>query len=333
MNDRSDRGGSTSAAPKRKLTARTKPGSTIVELQGKQLALSSLEKVYYPATGFTKGQVIEYYHKIAPAILPHLKGRHLTLKRYPEGVDGLFFYEKRCPAHRPPWVSTAKIWSPGNNEHMYFCVLQDLPTLLWAVNLGALELHTPLARARSNLKPTTLAFDFDPGAPADITDCCKTALRVRDLLRQLGLESFPKTSGSKGLQLYVPLNTPATFEQTKAFARAVALTLEQETPGEVTSVMKKVLRKGKVFIDWSQNDDHKTTVCVYSLRAKERPSASTPVRWEEVESAARQKRGSDSLWFSPDEVIARFQKEGDLFAPVLTLKQRLPKAFSSAPGR
>jgi len=327
MSPRAAAGTAVTQAGSAKKQPRVKPGGALVEVEGRQLALSNLEKVYYPATGYTKGQVLDYYTRIAPAMLPHLKGRHLTLKRFPEGVDGLFFYEKRCPAHRPPWVTTAKIWSPGNNDHMYFCVLNDLPTLLWAVNLGALELHTPLSKARANLKPDFIAFDFDPGAPADITQCCQVAIRVRALLEQLGLESFAKISGSKGLQMYVPLNVPGiTFDHTKTFARAVALALEQETPDQVVSNMKKVLRKGKVFIDWSQNDDHKTTVCVYSMRAKPEPSASAPVTWDEVAAVAKSGK-TNLLKFTPEQVVQRYEKQGDLFAPVLTLKQKLPKQF------
>ncbi|PYX81759.1 MAG: ATP-dependent DNA ligase, partial [Acidobacteria bacterium] len=254
-----------------------------VEIQGKQLSLSNLQKVMYPATGFTKAQVIDYYVRIAPVLLPHLRGRPLTMKRYPEGVAGMHFYEKNCPTHRPEWVTTAPIWSEGNNRWMDYCMVQDLPTLVWAANLADLELHTSLSLAKKILQPTMLVFDLDPGPPADIVLCCQVGLWLRQIFEQLGLETFPKTSGSKGLQVYLPLNTPVTYEQTKPFAHELARILERQHPQIIVSDMKKSLRAGKVFVDWSQNDDHKTTVCVYSLRAKERPMVSTPVTWQEVE--------------------------------------------------
>ena len=297
--------------------------TTKVEIQGRHLELSNLDKVMYPAVGFTKGQVIDYYVRIAPALLPHLRGRPLTMKRYPNGVTGQHFYEKNCPSHRPEWVKTAKVWSEGNNRWMDYCLIEDLPTLVWAANLADLELHTSLSLAKDIMRPTMMVFDLDPGEPANIVQCCEVGMRVRQVLEHFGLQSFAKTSGSKGLQVYVPLNTPVTYEQTKGFAHALARLLEREHPDKVLSDMKKALRVGKVFVDWSQNDDHKTTVCVYSLRAKERPTVSTPVTWEEVEKALGKKDPS-MLVFEAAQVIERADKMGDLFAPVLKLKQKLP---------
>ena len=297
--------------------------STTVDIEGRQLTLSNLDKVLYPATGFTKGQLVDYYVRIAPALLPHLKDRPLTMKRYPEGVGGFFFYEKNCPTHRPEWVKTAKVWSSGNNRWMDYCLVQDLPTLVWAANLADIELHTSLSKGQKIDQPTMLVFDLDPGAPANIVQCCRVGLWVRDIFQRLGLEAFPKTSGSKGLQVYIPLNTPVTYEDTKPFAHELARRLENQHPDLVVSDMKKALRVGKVFVDWSQNDQYKTTVCVYSLRAKERPTASTPVTWKEVESALK-KEDPDLLVFDSAQAIARFEKLGDLFAPLLTIKQKLP---------
>jgi bifunctional non-homologous end joining protein LigD len=300
-------------------------------VDGKKLAVSNLNKVLYPKAGFTKGQVIDYYIRIAPVLLPHLQDRPLTMKRYPNGVDGEFFYEKNCPSHRPKWVKTAKVWSEGNNRIMDYCLANDLPTLVWAANLADLELHTSLARKKDVARPTMMVFDLDPGPPADIVQCCQVGLWLRDLLAQMQLKSFAKTSGSKGLQLYVPLNTPVTFDQTKDLSRALAQHLEQEHSSLVTSNMSKALRKAKVFVDWSQNDEHKTTVCVYSLRAKEEPTVSTPVTWEEVENCLKRKN-ADLLKFRSDKTLNRVQQLGDLFAPVEKLKQKLPKNWQP-PGR
>jgi bifunctional non-homologous end joining protein LigD len=258
-------------------------------------------------------------------LLPHLRARPLTLKRYPEGVEGLHFYEKRCPEHRPPWVETAPVWSEGHGRDVRYCVVNGLATLVWAANLADLELHTSLARAPDLERPTTLVFDLDPGAPADILDCAEVALWLREVCAAFGLAGWPKTSGGKGLQVYLPLNSGTSYDETKPFARAVARILEREHPERVVSQMSKALRAGKVFIDWSQNDHHKTTVCVYSLRAQARPTVSTPVAWEEVERAAR-RRDRRALAFESADVIARVEREGDLFAPVLTRKQRLPRA-------
>jgi bifunctional non-homologous end joining protein LigD len=298
-----------------------------LNVEGKKLSVSNLDKVLYPKAGFTKGQVIDYYIRIAPVLLPHLKDRPLTMKRYPNGVDGEFFYEKNCPAHRPTWVKTARVWSEGNNRNMDYCLANDLPTLVWAANLADLELHTSLARKKDVARPTMMVFDLDPGAPADIVQCCQVGVWLRDLLGQMKLKSFAKTSGSKGLQVYCPLNTPATFDQTKDLSRALAQHLEREHPMLVISNMSKALRKGKIFVDWSQNDEHKTTICVYSLRAKEHPTVSTPVTWDEVETALK-KKNAKILTFTSDQVLKRVQKLGDLFEEVDDLKQRLPKKWS-----
>ncbi len=295
----------------------------VVDIEGRHLKLSNLDKVLYPEAGFTKGQVIDYYVRIAPVLLPHLRGRPLTMKRYPNGVSGPYFYEKNCPEHRPEWVQTARVWSSGNNKWMNYCLAEDLPTLVWAANLADLELHTSLSLGKDILRPSFIVFDLDPGPPANIVQCCQVGLWVRDIFAQLQLQSFAKTSGSKGLQIYVPLNTAVTYDQTKSFAHELARLLERQHPNLVVSDMKKALRTGKVLVDWSQNDDHKTTVCVYSLRAKERPTASTPVKWEEVESCL--KKGDPSLLvFESGEVLARAKKHGDLFEPVLKLKQKMP---------
>jgi len=295
-------------------------------VEGKKLSVSNLDKVLYPKVGFTKGQVIDYYIKIAPALLPHLEDRPLTMKRYPNGVDKEFFYEKNCPTHRPTWVKTAKVWSEGNDRYMNYCLAQDLPTLVWAANLADLELHTSLAKKNDVAKPTMMVFDLDPGAPADNVQCCQVGLWLRDLLGAMKLKSFAKTSGSKGLQVYVPLNTPVTFDQTKDLSRAIAQLLEGEHGDLVTSNMSKSIRKGKVFVDWSQNDEHKTTICVYSLRAKEEPTVSTPVTWDEIENCLKKKK-ADLLKFRSDQTLARVNKSGDLFAPIEKLKQTLPKKW------
>ena len=302
-----------------------------VEIQGKHLKLSNLEKVLYPATGFTKQQVIDYYVRIAPAIIPHLAGRALTRKRYPNGVDEEFFYEKNAPQHRPDWVKTAPIWSEGNRRTVHYILANDLATLVWLANLAAIELHPSLALAKDITCPTMMVFDLDPGLPANIVQCCEVGMWLREIFDHFDLKSFPKTSGSKGLQIYVPLNTPTTYDETKTFSRALAHLLEEQHPDAVVSDMKKTLRTGKVFVDWSQNDEHKTTVAVYSLRAREQPTVSTPVTWEEVERTLRKKNPS-MLVFEAPQVVKRVETMGDLFAPVETVKQRLPnlKAIAAA---
>jgi len=295
--------------------------TTRLDIDGKPVEVSSLDKVFYPKTGFTKGQVIDYYVRISPVLLPHLKNRPITLKRYPNGVEGFFFYEKACPPH-PEWVKTTNV-ARSDGTDIPYCLMNGLPALVWAVNLADLELHTFLHTAPAIDRPQYLAFDLDPGAPADVLDCCRVALRIKQLFDELGLKTFAKSSGSKGLQIYVPLNTAATYEKTKAFAHAVAEGLEREDPKGVVSKMLKALRKGKVLVDWSQNDDHKTTVSVYSLRAKDRPTVSAPVTWEEVATALK-KKNAKALFFEAGEALKRVEKKGDLFAPVLTLKQKLP---------
>ena len=276
----------------------------------------------YPS-GFRKGEVIDYYVRIAPALLPHLAGRPLTLKRYPNGTEAGHFYEKRCPEHRPDWVATAPVWSDREDGEINFCVCDDLPTLVWVAQLASLELHPSLSLAEQMDTPTALAFDLDPGDPATIVECCRVGLRLRELFGDLGVECFPKSSGSKGLQVYIPLNSDVTYEVTKPYAQAVAQLLERQAPEEITSRMTKKLRKGKVFVDWSQNTETKTTVAAYSLRAKQRPTVSAPVEWSEVERAA-EKEDPELLTFEAGEVLERVASGGDLFAPVLELEQELP---------
>ena len=296
----------------------------VVDIQGKHLSLTNLDKVLYPATGFTKGQVIDYYARIAPALIPHLSSRPLTLKRYPEGVDKEYFFEKNATKHRPDWVKTAPIWSEGNQRNVNYILCNDLPTLVWIANLASIELHPSLSLAEQIMSPTMLVFDLDPGEPANIVQCCQVGFWLREIFEHFGLRSFPKTSGSKGLQIYIPLNTPTSYEITKPFAHALARLLEDEHKDLVVSDMKKQLRVGKVLVDWSQNDEHKTTVSVYSLRARDQPTVSTPVRWEEVEQMLKKKDAS-LLIFEAKHVLERVQKMGDLFEPVLTLRQKLPK--------
>ena len=293
-------------------------GSMIVLTEGRRLKLSNWDKVLYPEAGFTKGDLIAYYARIAPAVLPHLRDRPLTLKRYPNGVEAQFFYEKNSPSHRPDWVQTARM---GDID---YTLAQDRPTLIWLANLADIELHTSLALAAAPERPTMMVFDLDPGAPAGLLECGEVALVLRGLFEQLRLQSAAKTSGSKGLQVYVPLNTPVTYEQTKTLARRIAELLEQRMPELVVSRMTKRLRAGKVLVDWSQNDAHKTTVTVYSARAREQPTVSTPVAWEEVERC----RGAGDpllLTFDTEAVLARAADQGDLFAPALSAKQALPR--------
>jgi bifunctional non-homologous end joining protein LigD len=290
-----------------------------LDIQGTKVNVTNLEKVLYPKAGFTKAQVIDYCVRISPVLLPYLKARPITLKRYPDGVDGFFFYEKKAPAHRPEWIQTFEV--PKSDGVINYCIIDSLPALVWAANLADLELHTFLHTAPRIERPNWIAFDLDPGPPANIIECCKVGLWVRDIFKSLGLESFAKTSGSKGLQIYVPLNTATTYEKTKPFAHGIAKLLEAHAPESVVEKMAKNLRGGKVLVDWSQNDDKKTTINVYSLRAKERPTVSTPVKWEEVETALKKKK---LLSFETEDVLKRVEKLGDIFAPILTLKQKLP---------
>ncbi|HEY7950355.1 MAG TPA: non-homologous end-joining DNA ligase [Solirubrobacterales bacterium] len=298
-----------------------------VEVDGRELKLTNLDKVLYPEAGFSKGEVVDYYAKVAPAIVPHLAGRAVTLRRFPEGVDDTdaAFFEKRCPKHRPEWVQTARVLAGPHAGYIDYCVCEDRATLVWMAQLAAIELHPSLSLGSKHEQPTVLAFDLDPGPPAEVLDCGRVALRLRELMGHVGLESFVKTSGSKGLQLYVPLNTKTTYEETRPFAQALAQLLAKQTPDEVIAKMgKKTLRKGKVFIDWYQNNERKTTIAVYSLRARERPTVSTPVTWDELERAVERK-DADSLVFEAADVLKRVEKHGDLFAPVLELKQKLPE--------
>ncbi|MGH9035638.1 MAG: non-homologous end-joining DNA ligase [Acidimicrobiia bacterium] len=296
---------------------------TVVDVDGRTLKLSNLDKVLYPEVGFTKGQVIDYYSRIAPVLLPHLAARPLTLKRYPNGVEAGHFYEKQCPSHRPPWVETAPVWSGHNQRTIDFCLVNNLPTLVWVANLASLELHTALHRTPDLERPDSVVFDLDPGEGAGLAECAQVALWLREALDHLGLANVVKSSGSKGLQLYVPLNTPVTYDATKGFALALAQVLERAHPKAVVSNMAKDLRKGKVLIDWSQNDEHKTTVSVYSLRARPLPTVSAPLHWEEVE-AIQAGSGDRTGAVDAGTALERVERDGDLFAPLLALEQRLP---------
>jgi len=296
----------------------------IVEIEGRQLKLTNLDKVLYPAAGFTKGQIIDYYARIAPVLVPHLKNKPLTLKRYPNGVDSMPFFEKNATKHRPDWVKTVPIWSEGNQRDVNYILCNDLPTLVWVANLAAIELHPSLSFGQDIMCPRSLVFDLDPGPPANIVQCCQVGVWLREIFEHFNLQSFPKTSGSKGLQIYVPLNTKTSYDETKPLAHALARLLENEHRDLVVSDMKKAIRTNKVFVDWSQNDEHKTTISVYALRARERPTVSTPVTWDEVEQTLKKKNAS-LLVFESKQTLERVEKMGDLFAPLLSLKQKLPK--------
>jgi bifunctional non-homologous end joining protein LigD len=296
---------------------RAAEGQLLVTVDGRELKLTNWDKVLFPQTGFTKGDLIAYYTRLAPAVLPHLKDRALTLKRYPNGVDAQYFYEKNSPTHRPDWIPTATIGGVA------YTLTQERGTLTWLGNLADIELHTSLSLAAKPEQPTMLVFDLDPGAPAGLVECCEVGLVLKGLFEQLGCISLAKTSGSKGLQVYVPLNTPVKYELTKPFAHRVAEALEQRLPKLVTSRMTKQLRKGRVLVDWSQNDAHKTTVTVYSVRARERPTVSTPVTWDEV-TECRDASDPELLTFDTEDVLKRVDAHGDLFAPLLSAKQKLP---------
>jgi bifunctional non-homologous end joining protein LigD len=267
--------------------------------------------------------VIAFYADLAPVLVPHLEGRPLTLKRYPNGVDAQHFYEKQAPSHRPEWVHTAPI--RAGSKTIDFVLADDRPTLVWLANLADLELHTSLSKAEAIERPTALAFDLDPGPPATIVECCRVGLLLEAMFSGLRMQSFAKTSGSKGLQVYVPLNTAGvTYDVTKPFAKALAELLEREEPGLIVSRQTKALRRGKVLVDWSQNDEHKTTVNVYSLRARERPTVSTPVTWDEVRSCAAS-GDPEELVFDAAAVRRRVAEHGDLFAPVVSHVPELPR--------
>ena len=294
------------------------PGTT-VEVEGRRLTLSNLDKVLYPSTGTTKAEVIDYYARIAPVMVPHLADRGVTLRRFPDGVEGGSFFEKRCPSHRPDWLDTVS--GPGDhNGDIGYCCLDSAPALVWAANMAALEIHAPMAQ-RDIESPTMCVFDLDPGPGTAMPECADVALDIREVLDRLGLVGFPKTSGSKGMQVYVPLNAPHTHKQASAFALWIAQVLERAHPDHVVSNMKKALRKGKVLVDWSQNSRHKTTVAVYSLRARPHPTVSTPVSWDEVEAAV----DGEPLVFEAADVLDRVDESGDLFADTLTVEQTLPE--------
>ncbi len=292
---------------------------TVVDMDGRRLAVANLEKDLYPSYGFTKADILSYYSRIAPFILPHLKDRALTLKRYPGGVEKDFFFEKRCPAHRPDWVRTAEV--SHDSERMTVCVVDDVQTLLWAENLASLELHVPLARVGSPGTPDFMVFDLDPGDGSGLLECAKVSLVLRDLLSGMGLSSYVKTSGRKGLHVYVPLNrSETTFEDTKTFSRAVAGIMQKHYPDLVTARMAKPERRSKVFINWSQNDASKTMIGVYSLRAREKPYVSFPLEWKELEDAA----DGEKLQVLHSEALRRAEERGDLFREMLGKEQKLP---------
>ncbi len=285
----------------------------------RKLSLSNLDKVMYPEVGFTKAQVIDYYARIAPAMLPHVSERCMTLRRWPDGVEGESFFNKRCPSHRPDWVDVSL--GPGDRDgDIGYCRIDEPAALVWTANLAAIELHAPMAKATDIEQPTILVFDLDPGPPAAMTECCQVALELRDVLAAVDLEAFPKTSGNKGLQVYVPLNRPHTHDQASSFAKAVGQLLAKQHPDRILVEMNKPLRTGKVFVDWSQNSRHKTTIAAYSLRARPTPTVSTPLGWDEVTDGA----AGQPLSFTSDDVLVRVDELGDLFAPVADLAQDLP---------
>jgi bifunctional non-homologous end joining protein LigD len=301
-----------------------------VEVDGRELALSNLTKVFFPENGFTKGEVIAFYSEIAAAILPHLRDRPLTLKRYPDGIEGEHFYEKNAPSHTPSWVKRFAVPRSEGGPDIHYVLCNDRPTLVWVSNLGDIEKHVLLARAPNIDCPTSLVFDLDPGEPADILDCGRVALHLRELFASLSLECFVKVSGSKGLHLAVPLNTEVTYEVTQPFAKTIAELAARQLPDRVVSDMSKEVRRGKVLIDWSQNSDFKTTVAVYAMRAKPGgPFISMPVAWDELSSAVK-RRSIKSLFFTPVAAVKRITRLGDLFEPILSLKQEIPKAFTEA---
>ncbi len=300
----------------------SEPKKSLVQIDGHQLQLSNLDKVLYPEVGFTKGEVIDYYARIAPVMLAHLGDRCVTLRRWPNGVDDKTFFQKRCPEHRPDWVPVA-LGAGDRGGDINYCVLDSTAALVWAANLAALELHTPMSRAPDPQNPTMVVFDLDPGSPAGMTECAQVGLALHDTLGALGLELLAKTSGSKGLQIYLPLNVESTGPADgREFALAVAQLMEKQMKGLVVVDQTKAIRKSKVLIDWSQNTGQKTTVCAYSLRAKASPTVSTPVTWDEVSAAAD---GDDPLYFESDDVLARVDRHGDLFADAATLEQELPR--------
>ncbi len=308
------------------ITARIEGGRDegVLKVDGREVRVTHLDRVLFPRTGFTKGDLIDYYAAISPVMLPHLRNRPLSMRRFPAGVDEDGFWEKQCPEFRPDWVSTATIRSKSSRRgKVDYCLVNDLPTLVWVANLACIELHVSLARAKTRDRPASIVFDLDPGPPADLMDCAEISLLIRDTLERQGLRSLAKVSGSKGLQVYVPLNRKARYGTTGEFAHSLARTFEEAMPDRVVSTMRKKKRPGKVLIDWSQNSEHKTTVAVYSIRAKERPSVSAPVSWEEIEGAL-DSGDPASLRFGPSVAVNRSSASGDLFEAVLKLRQSLP---------
>lgn len=295
-----------------------------IDLDGRRLTIRNLDRAVFPRAGVTKAHVLDYYVRAAGVMLPHLHERLLHMHRYPEGVEGPRFWQKGCPEHRPDWMPIAPVWSEAKDAPIDYCVVNELAALLWAVNIGSIELHASLHTRDAMTRPTVLAFDLDPGEGIDVLGCAAVALRLRELLGAIGLRGLVKTSGSKGLQVYVPLNTDVTYAQTKPLAKAFAQTLEAQTPDLVTSRMARGERRGRVLVDWGQNTEHKSMVCAYSVRAKERPTVSTPVGWEEVEAAV-QCGDPARLVFEMDDVLDRVASGGDLFADVLALEQDPPR--------
>jgi bifunctional non-homologous end joining protein LigD len=294
----------------------------VLDVGGRSLSIRHLDRIVYPRSGTTKGELLDYYARIADVMLPHLRERLLHMHRYPEGVEGPRFWQKACPEHRPEWMPTAPVWSRDKQADIHYCVVNELAALLWAVNLGSIELHTSLHRRDDLHRPTILAFDLDPGPGVGMLECCEVGLRLRDMFASVGLQSHAKTSGSKGLQVYVALNTDVTYAQTKPVSRGIAEMLEAAAPDAVVSRMAKSQRVGKVLVDWSQNTEHKSMVCAYSVRARQRPTVSTPVGWEEVERAV-DGGDADALVFEMGDVLERVGDRGDLFEPVLSLRQQL----------
>jgi bifunctional non-homologous end joining protein LigD len=294
-----------------------------VAIEGRDLELSNLDKVMYPAAGFTKGEVIDYYTRIAPVMLPHLADRAVTRIRFPNGVDGLHFFEKNKPAGTPDWVRLATLPVPGSTmsrETIDFVVVDDLPTLVWLANLAALELHTPQWRVGAD--PDLLVVDLDPGAPAGLRECCAVAVLMRDRLAADGVAAYPKTSGKKGMQLCCPISGSQGAEVVSAYAKKVAEELQAMVPGSITARMAKAVRPGKIFIDWSQNNAAKTTVTPYSLRAQELPTVSTPLTWDEVEAVGT--GAEEPRHYRPGEVLDRVAEHGDLLADLLTPGPEVP---------
>ncbi len=319
MSDDDGLGGSSGSTPATPV-AWPPSGTGEVEVEGRRVRITTLERVLWPHTGSTKRRMLDYYAAVAPVLVPHLRDRPLTLRRFPEGVEGPGWYQVQCRG-RPDWMAVARVQGEGRSAFDY-CLVNDLPSLLWVANLGTIELHPFLAPASAMDRPSVLVFDLDPGPPAGLLDCCREALRLRELLRSVGLESSVKTSGSVGLHVYAPLDGTPTFEDTKAFARAVAALLERRHPEAVVERMRRSLRPGKVLIDWLQNDPTRSTIAPYSLRALPWPTVSTPLAWEEVEEAWRQRRAA-GLVFEPEQVLERVSRSGDLFAPVLERLQPL----------